>query len=265
MWGSPSTSPFSSLKGGDLLTTLQKRSGAGTARFFVAAIVFGLMWAMMPSAHAMTGYHIVRASQSVHAYNSPDPTSGWIASIAPGSEVDITCQIRGVSSVGTGVWNFVAGKGWVSNYYVSTESIVDFSPYLARCPNSSPNRETRALSRAAAMVGQVYQSDGNYWAGWCDRFVARLFGQQNSGYATALAHWSAMKSRGMAHFDANPKFGTMVFFNIGSQGHVAFALGDGTVISTPPNPGQAIFRVPLSYFGTSRILGWSYAQPSWNT
>lgn len=266
-WGSVNTS---TTKGGDVLKFLSKKGVvqvplSSLLLIFTCAIIlsFGLIVAQAPAGVAMTGYHVVHARNPVHAYTGPGPTFAYVQDVPAGSELDIACQATGASVHGTTVWNKLVSGNWISNYYASTESVTGFSPYLRRCPSISPNREAIALSRAVALLSHVYQDNGRYWANYCDHFIGVVFGMANSGYNTATDHFHAMQSRGMVHYDTNPPKGAMMFYGTDSgAGHVAFALGNGYVITTPSYDGGAIYITSVLHFANPR--GWSYAQPSWD-
>jgi hypothetical protein len=81
--------------------------------------------------------------------------------------------------------------------------------------------------------------DSNHpWNGWCDNFVAHAYGRSASGYATAIAHYNNLNSRGLIHNNQNPPAGALVFYSVvavnGNAGHVMLA--EATAASPPARP-----------------------------
>lgn len=68
--------------------------------------------------------------------------------------------------------------------------------------------------------------------GMCDHQVATYYGYSSSGYATAIAHWNAIKDKHPG--DTNAPAGSLVFWSGGSSGagHVALSLGGGKIVSS---------------------------------
>jgi hypothetical protein len=201
--------------------------------------------------------------------SGPGTEYSVIGVLAEGTWIDITCQQRSGSSVGgSSIWDRLNGGAWVSDYYVSTPVFNDFSPGIPRCdvPPSPPppppvvqTREQNAVSWARSQLGAMFQPDGKFWNGRCDRFVANAYGKANSGYLTAYSHWLDLQSRGLAHpGDHNIPLGGLAFYWNTSAGHVMISEGNGYFISTGPR----VYETPLSSgFGT--YLGWAPANPEW--
>lgn len=203
-------------------------------------------------------------------------TGAVIQYIGVGTPTDVACQIQNGPSVGGNrTWDRLTGGQWVADYYLTTPSFNSYIPGIPDCgAGSTPvlaAREAAAVSRATSMLGQQYQSNGNRWDGWCDRFVAVTFGRSSSGYNTAFVHYTGLVNRGVMHAgDRNPPPGALVFFGPtaknGNAGHVMLAAGNGQFISTTfsgyagSRPGR-VSTVSLSWGETysGPYLGWSYA------
>lgn len=102
----------------------------------------------------------------------------------------------------------------------------------------------------------------SYAVGRCDEFVARMYGFDSSGYATAVKNWQGTPS-GLRHpGDWNAPAGALMYWSGGSTGagHVAISLGNGSIISTdatgPGVVGVIDARVPTDKWGHT-YLGWS--------
>jgi hypothetical protein len=80
-------------------------------------------------------------------------------------------------------------------------------------------------------TAQAYVGLRSGWEDMCDKLACRLYGYANSGYPTAFAHWTYLRSTGKAHAgDRCPPLGAHVFWTSSSPaGHVATVVGnDGT-------------------------------------
>lgn len=96
--------------------------------------------------------------------------------------------------------------------------------------------------------------------GMCDQFVAQMWGQSGSGYATAVDNWNASpdKHQGAAAAGTAPA-GALVYWG-GGAGHVALSNGDGTVWSTDIGGAGTVTRVPwneISEKWGKPYLGWA--------
>jgi uncharacterized protein YraI/surface antigen len=70
------------------------------------------------------------------------PDQGWLPN---GATVEITCQIKTASTVmGSGMWDLLTSGYFVSDYYMNTSVVGNYSPGLAHCvpPGSSTTTTT---------------------------------------------------------------------------------------------------------------------------
>jgi uncharacterized protein YraI len=206
---------------------------------------------------AVTGYRVY-GTGGYGLIERSGPGTGYarVGSLAEGTWLDITCQVRSGSSVGgSTMWDLLSNGGWISDYYTTTPVYNDNSPGIPICGS----REQRGVAWARAQLGQSYQSDGKPWNGWCDRFVANAFGMANSGYYTAYDHWLNLANRGLVvRGDTNVPYGALAFYYNGNGGHVMISEGNGLFVST----GPSVYETGLtSYFGS--YLGWAWANPEW--
>lgn len=93
--------------------------------------------------------------------------------------------------------------------------------------------------------------------GYCDNFVANMWGFSSSGYNDAVSNWDAspVKNPGSTLAPA----GTLVYWG-GGYGHVALSAGDGTVFSTDIGGPGTVTRVPISEITNKwnkPYLGWA--------
>lgn len=97
----------------------------------------------------------------------------------------------------------------------------------------------------------------------CDQFVARMYGFDSSGYATAVKNWQATPANLKHPGDWNAPAGALMYWSGGSTGagHVAISLGNGSIISTdatgPGVVGQVPARLPTDKWGHP-YLGWAF-------
>ncbi|HVE80884.1 MAG TPA: SH3 domain-containing protein [Candidatus Dormibacteraeota bacterium] len=71
--------------------------------------------------------------------SGPGTEHSQVGSLAEGATVDIACQVRSGSNVGgSTIWDQISGRGWVSDYYVTTPRFNDFSPGIDRCGAAQP-------------------------------------------------------------------------------------------------------------------------------
>lgn len=103
------------------------------------------------------------------------------------------------------------------------------------------------------------QNVKNWAVGMCDQFVAKMYGFDSSGYATASVHWNSIPSNLKHPGDPNAPAGALMFWG-GGAGHVAISDGKGGIVSTDmPSPGT-VSDQPASTPSTSwhkPYLGWS--------
>jgi hypothetical protein len=80
-----------------------------------------------------------------------------------------------------------------------------------------------AAVAAAVQRAHVLARNRSGWLHWCDRLVCRAYGYTNSGYVSAIAHWAAMRTNGLAHpGDHCPPTGAFLFWTTsGPYGHAA--------------------------------------------
>lgn len=103
----------------------------------------------------------------------------------------------------------------------------------------------------------------SWTVGMCDQFVARMYGFDSSGYATAVKNWQATPNNLKHPGDWNAPAGALMYWSGGSTGagHVAISLGNGSIISTdatgPGIVGQVPARLPTDKWGHP-YLGWAF-------
>lgn len=133
---------------------------------------------------------------------------------------------------------------------------VTTSPYVRWTP---PYAVTYALN-------EVKSRDINYRY-LCDKFVARCYGYEGSGYVSARSHWSLTPST-YRHSGYTAPSGALHFWNIGSAGHVAINVGNGYVASNDIKRVGYIDVVPVGYISShwgASYLGWAnpYFKAGW--
>jgi hypothetical protein len=240
-----------------LLTT-----GLLTAGLVVATLAISDQPAAAAGTYSTTGSINVRYG----------PSTGYpvITTATYGAGFTLICQWQGGTNVnGNATWDEVRfGNGVVgaiSDYWTTTPSWNNYAPGTGGCPTGTV-REQRAVEWARSVLGQSSTNgdlgDSNHpWNGWCDNFVAHAYGRAASGYPTAIAHFSALNSRGLIRSGTAPA-GALTFFAAsavnGYAGHVMISDGDGNYITS----ATTVQRVSLSWPGASYI-GWAYGDPEW--
>ncbi|WP_019872951.1 hypothetical protein [Sporichthya polymorpha] len=136
----------------------------------------------------------------------------------------------------------------------------------------APRGPVEAINAALAMAGTR-----SGWHRLCDRLVCRAYGYANSGYPSAIAHWTAMAQAGLAHpGDRCPPPGAFVFWDTGAgePGHVALVISragcnpnritavSNDVLDTTVGNRGGVYHVTLArlesgFVQPSRYLGWS--------
>lgn len=110
---------------------------------------------------------------------------------------------------------------------------------------------SQALTNAA--------NTAKWTVGFCDNFVANMYGYQNSGYSTALAHWNSTPAQYKHPGSTSPPAGALVFWG-GGDGHVAIADGNGSIYSTDIGGQGTVTKVPLGQISSQwgkPYLGWA--------
>lgn len=97
------------------------------------------------------------------------------------------------------------------------------------------------------------------WHNECELFVRTMFGAPG-GAPTAIAAFNAVPEA-KQHSFYNPPFGVPVFWSGGTDGdgHVALALGDGTIISTDIGGSGTVSVVPISKI----VSSWGLVLKGW--
>lgn len=105
-------------------------------------------------------------------------------------------------------------------------------------------------------------SNTSKWrVGYCDNFVANMWGESASGYTDAIANWNASpgKVTGSQAVLAPAPAGALYYWG-GGHGHVALSAGDGTVYSTDIGGAGTVTRVPVQKITldwNKPFLGWA--------
>jgi hypothetical protein len=91
---------------------------------------------------------------------------------------------------------------------------------------------------------------GHYWSGWCLTFASDAWavagGGNLLGGATANDAWSLYAGQGRVDTAHRPPRGAMVFWNVGSFGHVAISIGNWKVVGTRGDEPQTL---PIADYG----------------
>jgi len=121
----------------------------------------------------------------------------------------------------------------------------------------------RAAKRGLSFVGKAEKVCAN---GTCENLclhlAAKVHGYAWSGSVTARSHWNALANMGVVKTNRQPPVGALVFWDVGSSGHVAVYVGDGFVVSNwEGKKGDGVYLLPIDTFENSwssaRYLGWS--------
>lgn len=214
----------------------------------------------MQSAGAVTGYHTT-GSPTVNARSGPGTGYGIVGSLAYGAPIDISCQQQqGTNVGGNATWDRLSNGWWVSDYWTNTPSFNSFIPGVPACGTTPAPAGVGELAArwAQARLGQAYTSENpnaTYWSGYCETFASLSYGRRFT-YYSAKTHYNAWHTAGYIRTGVPPR-GALVFYNLGTYGHIAVAIGNGQVVSTMGYNNQ---RLPVAqhaynYFGS--YVGWA--------
>lgn len=102
----------------------------------------------------------VTSTTSLNARSGPSTSAAVVRTHAPGSTLNVLCQVRGQRVGTTSVWDRLANGTYVSDYYMSTPSKTGFSAPLARC--TYPGQVTSSTSlNARTGPGTSYAITGS--------------------------------------------------------------------------------------------------------
>lgn len=149
-----------------------------------------------------------------------------------------------------------------------TVSMTSVVPAQAAIYNDDPSITfsggSAAAYKALTYVGKASSvCDNGTCRGLCDHVAGFFYGYAHSGFTSANSHWQYLVDKGKARAGSKdvPK-GALLFWNVGSYGHVAVYVGLGYVVTAwPDDYGRwNLRRVPAwkvsSTYGGYR--GWGY-------
>ena len=181
-------------------------------------------------------------------HGARDRWGGAISGAATGAGIGMLFGPEGAAVGGLlgGAWGAITGAGGVGGDAAG----------VSTAPGTGTLRSAAEAVKWA--VGQASKPSENY-AGMCDHFVAMAYGLSHSGYGSATAHWANIPGK-FKHTDHSPPVGATVFWNIGTNGHVALSVGGGQIASTDIKVKGKVSIVPLGEIEQkwhARYLGWS--------
>lgn len=220
-------------------------------------LVIGLFLVLLLPQTAMAApkyYQGYRREGSPIIMAGPGRNFGPIGHLRSGQRMIIECQTVGQSINGYKVWDKISypKAGWVLDRYTSTPGQGKFTPEIPKCVGE---REAKAIKWAKSQIGTTG------WALWCEKFSANAYGRPYSGYVSAQAHFNSLKKRGLIHTDKEPMPGALVYWSSPFGGHVAIALGDGNVVTTPLKAGGKVYTTKIDSF--TGYLGWALPPTPW--
>ncbi|MFM7270768.1 MAG: hypothetical protein ACKO2C_03940 [Actinomycetes bacterium] len=227
------------------------------------ASIGGLTVATTGVASAAVGPYYTTASPYLNARSGPGTGYSIVGTLNYWSPIYVQCQVQGGTDVGGNrTWDKLSNGWWISDYWTTTPSFNSYIPGVPDCntppPASSPSIAEEAARRAEARIGQVYTTENpnaNYWSGWCETF-AELAYQWKFRYASAMADYNSLKSRGLIKGGVPPR-GALVFYTNGTYGHVGIGVGNGYIVSTVgyTNNRYPVARNYYTYFPS--YAGWA--------
>jgi surface antigen/uncharacterized protein YraI len=79
-------------------------------------------------------YQVSNAPGGLFLRDGPTTDSAVVGSLPNGASVTIVCQTKSGSFVNSSdVWDLLSNNAWVSDYYINTPVVGDFSPGLSQC------------------------------------------------------------------------------------------------------------------------------------
>jgi surface antigen len=119
------------------MSITRKLLGATLGMIAAPAAMAGV-WALQGgTAHASTTYS-VEASPSLNERAAPNTSAAIVGHLDYRASVSIICQTTGTSVDGSDIWDKLPGGQFVSDYWVSTPAVGQFSPGLTQCPPLIP-------------------------------------------------------------------------------------------------------------------------------
>jgi uncharacterized protein YraI len=103
--------------------------------------------------------YTVTSSTPLNARSGPSATFGTVTTHAPGSTVQVVCQMWGQKVATTSVWDRLSDGTFVSDYYVSTPSQTWYSTPLPRCTSPGQVSASGGLT-ARTGPGTSYAASG---------------------------------------------------------------------------------------------------------
>lgn len=149
---------------------------------------------------------------------------------------------------GGSVWDAV-GSGFEAGNPLRYRSEDVTNPQTQPAGAGATDTLSRSAQGAVEWAGQSTTGKEKF-PGTCDHFVANVYGQANSNYDNAKAHWTATPGRYRHSKDTKAPLGSLVYWNNGKDGHVAVVTGtdgDGnSLITTTHTRGGTPTVMPLS-------------------
>ncbi len=203
-----------------------------------AGVCVGAVVAVPATASAATYQVSGTGGLGLTARSAPSTGASAVTGYPEGASLDITCQTSGsVVNGATWVWDRLSTGAYVSDYYVDTPTLDDFSINLPNCAGT-----TSLLNPGAypwpSVAPDTYTADGHgYFEGECTSFAAwavRGDGLHDASSPDILGNadmWHAART------ESTPHVGDVAQWDdnrlgAGAAGHVAYVsevYGDGTI------------------------------------
>src|SRR4051812_6195673 len=130
----------------------------------------GAVWGVegIPSAQAVTGYHVVVGSAGLSARSGPGTNYGVVGHLVNGQAIDIGCQTKGTLVGGglpgtpTDVWDQLTNGWFITDYYTSTTGIGGaYTPGIPQCGTAPPPAPQPIYNRLGAAAWAIRNYDLN--------------------------------------------------------------------------------------------------------
>jgi surface antigen/uncharacterized protein YraI len=109
-----------------------------------------------PALPGSSQYRIYNAPGGVFERNGPTTDSAVVGSLPNEAAVTIVCQTKSGSFVNNSdVWDLLPNNAWVSDYYVNTPVVGNFSPGLSQC-GAQPSASAPVYVAPAGSTPQAY-------------------------------------------------------------------------------------------------------------
>ena len=207
-------------------------------------------------------YQVSGTAGSLTARSAPSTSASAVTTYAEGASLNITCQINGTLVNGASyVWDRLSTGTYVSDYYVNTPTIDNFSIVLPNCAGTTSPLNAGAYPWPS-VAPTTYIADGyGYYEGECTSFAAWAIRNDGLGHSASPNFLGNASSWHGSSSESTPHVGDVAQWDpnhngADGTGHVAYVstvYGDGTIQVEEYNWYSAMNNYTGHRYNTRRI------------